>query len=60
MAEEILLDGVSNQEFITSDFPFEDVRIHVDVGGVKVIHAPRSTLGHLQPLGWASSETTLS
>ena len=42
MAEEILLDGVSNQEYITSDFPFDDVHIHVggNLGGVKVTHNP--------------------
>ena len=44
MAEEILLDGVSNQEFITSNFPFEDVRIHV--GGVKVTHNPRLAISN--------------
>ena len=44
MAEEILLDGVSNQEFITSNFPFGDVRIHAD--GVKVAHNPRVAISN--------------
>ena len=44
MAEEILLEGVSNQEFITSEFPFEDVRIHV--GGAKVTHNPRVAISN--------------
>ena len=50
LAEESLLEGVSTQEFISSKFPFEDIRMYV--GGKKITHNPRRAISN----HWGSRE----
>ena len=50
LAEESLLEGVSTQEFILSNFPFDDIWMYV--GGQKITHNPRRAISN----HWVSCE----
>ena len=50
LAEESLLEGVSTQEFISSHFPSEDIRMYV--GGQKITHNPHRAISN----NWGNHE----
>ncbi len=50
LTEESLLEGMSTQEFISSNFPFEDIQMYV--GGQKIIHNPHRAISN----HWGSFE----